>query len=102
MSGATASLHVREAVAGGTGFLWEINGSDGTLRLSAEAAYPEIYPLDLAGAQGHNNRRTLTAGSPDGQVDRADRPGRNTPYNVGRAYAGFAADVSEGTHSPGL
>jgi len=25
-SGATASIHVREAVAGGTGFLWEING----------------------------------------------------------------------------
>src|SRR5207247_5902236 len=31
-SGVTASVHVREAVAGGTGFLWEINGTDGTLR----------------------------------------------------------------------
>src|SRR5256712_12401272 len=30
-SGATASVHVREAVAGGTGFLWAINGTDGTL-----------------------------------------------------------------------
>src|ERR1700693_5157704 len=30
-SGATASVHIREAVAGGTGFLWEINGSAGTL-----------------------------------------------------------------------
>src|SRR6266436_9455487 len=29
-SGATASVHIREAVAGGTGFLWEINGTDGT------------------------------------------------------------------------
>src|SRR3989449_4996859 len=29
-SGATASVHVREAVAGGIGFLWEINGTDGT------------------------------------------------------------------------
>src|SRR3989440_4261216 len=27
-SGATASVHIREAVAGGTGFLWEINGTD--------------------------------------------------------------------------
>src|SRR5206468_7244331 len=26
-SGATASVHIREAVAGGTGFLWEINGT---------------------------------------------------------------------------
>src|SRR5438132_11491454 len=50
-SGATASVHVREAVAGGTGFLWEINGTDGTLRITADAAYPEIYPLTVAGAR---------------------------------------------------
>src|SRR5438552_444916 len=37
-SGATASIHIREAVAGGTGFLWEINGTDGTLRITADAA----------------------------------------------------------------
>ncbi|HEY8637199.1 MAG TPA: Gfo/Idh/MocA family oxidoreductase [Candidatus Limnocylindrales bacterium] len=28
-SGAIANIHVREAVAGGIGFLWEINGTDG-------------------------------------------------------------------------
>ena len=42
MSGVTASIHVREAVAGGVGFLWEINGTDGTLRITADAALPEI------------------------------------------------------------
>src|SRR5437016_6392049 len=51
-SGATASVHVREAVAGGTGFLWEINGSDGTLRITAEEAVPAIVPLTVAGARG--------------------------------------------------
>src|SRR5438034_5652685 len=45
-SGATASIHIREAVAGGTGFLWEINGTDGTIRITADAAQPQIYPLD--------------------------------------------------------
>ncbi|MDQ1480453.1 MAG: hypothetical protein QOI44_1314, partial [Actinomycetota bacterium] len=39
-SGATASVHIREAVAGGTGFLWEINGTEGTLRITADAALP--------------------------------------------------------------
>src|SRR6266851_5371873 len=53
-SGATASIHVREAVAGGTGFLWEINGTDGTLRITADAAYPEIFPLTVAGAHGRD------------------------------------------------
>src|SRR5881628_15875 len=51
-SGATASVHVREAVAGGTGFLWEINGTDGTLRITADAALPEIFPLTVAGVRG--------------------------------------------------
>src|SRR5256714_4441116 len=51
-SGVTASLHVREAVAGGTGFLWEINGSDGTLRITADAAVPGIFPMTVAGAHG--------------------------------------------------
>src|SRR6266853_361373 len=51
-SGAIASVHVREAVAGGIGFLWEINGTKGTLRITADAALPEIFPLTVAGARG--------------------------------------------------
>src|SRR5439155_8955137 len=46
-SGAAACLHVREAVAAGTGFLWEINGTVGTLRITADAPYPGIVPLAL-------------------------------------------------------
>src|SRR5213082_2742388 len=58
-SGATASVHIREAVAGGTGFLWEINGTDGTLRITADAAFPEIYPLTVVGARGRNEPAEL-------------------------------------------
>ena len=53
-SGVTVSIHVREAVAGGTGFLWEINGTDGTLRITADASYPEIFPLTVFGATGRD------------------------------------------------
>src|SRR2546430_4125286 len=58
-SGATASVHVREAVAGGTGFLWEINGTDGTLRITADGAVPGIYPLTVAGARGQDEPAEL-------------------------------------------
>src|SRR5256884_7933461 len=58
-SGATASIHVREAVAGGTGFLWEINGTDGTLRITANGAQPQIFPLTVAGAHGRNEPAKL-------------------------------------------
>src|SRR5467141_105010 len=60
-SGATASIHIGEAVAGGTGFLWEINGTGGTLRITADAAYPEIYPLTVAGAHGQGEPAELPA-----------------------------------------
>src|SRR5437016_10655105 len=53
-SGAIASVHIREAVAGGTGFLWEINGTDGTLRITADGAQPQIFPLTVAGAKRGN------------------------------------------------
>src|SRR5258708_7962369 len=99
-SGATASIHVREAVAGGTGFLWEINGTGGTLGITPDAASPEIYPLPAAGAHGQDEPAELAvpaalrqkwlpltglAGAPAG--------------NVGRAYAAFAADIDNGTHT---
>src|SRR5436305_5574422 len=58
-SGATVSIHVREAVAGGTGFLWEINGADGTLRITAGAPYPGIFPSTVAGAQGSDEPAEL-------------------------------------------
>src|SRR5881394_2013905 len=58
-SGATASVHVREAVAGGAGLFWEINGADGTLRITADAALPGIFPMTVAGAQGRNEPADL-------------------------------------------
>src|SRR3990172_836187 len=58
-TGATASVHVREAVAGGTGFLWEINGTDGTLRITADAPLPGIFPLTVAGARGRGEPAEL-------------------------------------------
>jgi predicted dehydrogenase len=99
-SGATASIHVREAVAGGTGFLWEINGTDGTLRITADAAVPGIFPLAVAGARGRNEPAGLAV--PAALTDRwpalAGLEGAPA-FNVGRAYAAFAADIDNGTHT---
>src|SRR5881396_3459596 len=99
-SGTTATLHIREAVAGGTGFLWEINGTDGTLRITADAAYPEIYPLTVAGAHGRNEPAKLALPAALTQKWPALTSLEGAPaYNVGRAYAAFAADIGNGTHT---
>ena len=99
-SGATASVHVREAVAGGTGFLWEINGTDGTLRITADAALPEIFPLTVAGAQGRNEPAELAVPMALTQKWPTLTSLEGAPaFNVARAYAAFAADIDNGTHT---
>jgi len=87
-------------VAGGTGCLWEINGTDGTLRITADEAQPQIFPLTVAGAEGRNEPVEL--GVPAGLTQRwpALTSLKGTPaYNVGRAYAAFAADIDNGTQT---
>jgi len=98
--GTTASLHVREAVAGGTGFLWEINGTDGTLRITADAPYPGIFPLTVWGAQGPGEPAELAVPAALIQKWPALTTLEGAPaYNVGRTYAAFAADCDHGTHT---
>src|SRR5438309_11765508 len=99
-SGATASVHIREAVAGGTGFLWEINGSDGTLRITAAAAVPGIFPLTVAGGQGRNEPTELAIPAALTQKWPTLTSLEGAPaFNVGRVYAAFAADIDNGTHT---
>jgi predicted dehydrogenase len=99
-SGATASVHVREAVAGGTGFLWEINGTDGTLRITAAEAQPQIFPMTVAGAHGRNEPVELAVPAALTRRWPALTSLEGAPaYNVGRAYAAFAADIDDGTHT---
>ena len=99
-SGATASIHIREAVAGGTGFLWEINGTEGTLRITADAAQPQIFPLTVMGAKGGNEPAALPPRPASTQKWPALNGLEGAPaFNVGRAYAAFAADADNGTHT---
>jgi predicted dehydrogenase len=99
-SGATASVHVREAVAGGIGFLWEINGTDGTLRITASAALPEIFPLTVAGVRGSGEPTELAVPVALTQKWPTLTSLEGAPaYNVGRAYAAFATDIERGTHT---
>src|SRR5207247_518842 len=93
-SGATASIHIREAVAGGTGFLWEINGTDGTLRITAHEAQPQIFPLTVAGARGPNEPAELALPAALTRRWPTLTSLEEAPaYNVARAYAAFAEDI---------
>ncbi len=97
-SGALASIHIHEGSAGGTGFLWEVNGSKGTLRITADWALPEIFTLTISGSSGQNAPSELNV--PTSYRDESDALAQlvGTPaYNVGRIYASYADDLSDGT-----
>ena len=87
-------------MAGGTGFLWEINGTDGTLQITADAAVPGIFPLSVAGARGRNEPAELAVPAALTQKWPALTSLEGAPaFNVGRVYAAFAADIDKGTHT---
>src|SRR3989442_10869753 len=99
-SRATASVHVREAVAGRTGLLSEINRNHRTLRINSDAAYPEIFPLTVVGAQGRNELAELGVPKALTQKWPTLTSLEGAPaFNVARAYAAFAADFDNGTHT---
>ena len=81
-------------------FLWEINGTDGTLQITAAAAQPQIFPLTVAGAKGRNEPAELAVPAALTQKWPALTGLEGAPaYNVGRAYAAFAADIDNATHT---
>jgi len=75
-------------------------GTDGTLRITADAAYPEIFPLTILGARGRGEPAVLAVPVALTQKWPAVTSLEGAPaYNVGRAYAAFAADFDNGTQT---
>src|SRR5207248_11371041 len=50
--GAVFSIHYRGGVSRGTNLLWEINGSEGDLQLTATGGQAQIWELDVRGGTG--------------------------------------------------
>jgi len=97
-SGTTASLHFREGHQGGEMFLWEINGTEGTLQLRAGGGHPGMFAVTIAGAQGTGRLETLAI--PDHYSART--PGlesleNTTAHSVARMYDAFARDLGTGS-----
>ena len=92
--GAAFSIHYRGGRSRGTNLLWEINGSEGDLQLTATGGQPQIWELDVRGGKGAQSSLELLP-VPE-QYWWAPPQGPGT--NVAQAYARFAHDYREGTH----
>jgi len=94
-SGAVASVHYRGGVSRGTRLLWEINGSEGDLQITAEGGHAQIFDTRLAGARGADRQIVPIASAPAHRWVPQELAG--PAVNVAQMYARFADDVRNGT-----
>src|SRR3989440_7507238 len=57
--GAAFSIHYRGGVSRGTNLLWEINGTEGDLQLTATGGQAQIWELDVSGGKGDQSTLEL-------------------------------------------
>ncbi len=93
-SGAPLSVHYRGGMAHGAGFCWEINGSDGDVRITGSGGHAQMVQLALAGGRGEDTALRPIALPPSLASEAADGP---RVGNVRRVYAALASDLRSGT-----
>ena len=91
---AAFSIHYRGGISRGTNMLWEINGTEGDLQLTAAGGQAQIFELTVRGGKGAQS--SLEVLPVPEQYWWAPPQGPGT--NVAQAYARFAGDYREGTH----
>ncbi len=92
--GATFSIHYRGGVSRGTNLLWEINGTEGDLQLTADGGQAQIFEMTVLGGKGAQSSLEVLP------VPKKYwwSPPQGPSTNVAQAYARFARDYREGTH----
>jgi len=87
-------MHYRGGVSRGTNLLWEINGTEGDLQLTAAGGQAQIFEMTVRGGRGAQSSLEVLV------VPEQYRwsPPQGPSTNVAQAYARFASDYREGTH----
>jgi predicted dehydrogenase len=91
--GAAFSIHYRGGHSRGTNLLWEINGTEGDLQVTADGGQIQIFEMTVRGKGAQSSLEVL----PVPQQYRWPPP-QGPSTNVAQAYARFASDYREGTH----
>jgi predicted dehydrogenase len=94
--GSAFTIHYRGGVSRGTNLLWEINGTEGDLQLTATGGQPQIWEVDVRGGKGAQSSLENLPVPERYRWAPPQGPGPST--NVAQAYARFARDYREGTH----
>lgn len=97
--GAVASIHYRGGLeADGRGLVWDINGTEGDIRVAGLSGHTQMVALQISGARSGSRKFH--------RLDAPQSNARNWPEdvavgNVARLYALMAHDIRRGTrHAP--
>jgi predicted dehydrogenase len=94
--GAAFSIHYRGGVSRGTNLLWEINGTEGDLQLTAAGGQAQIFEMEVRGGNGGQSSPEILTVPEQYRWSPQYGPGPST--NVAQSYARFARDYRDGTH----
>jgi predicted dehydrogenase len=96
-SGAVASIHYRGGLSRRATLLWEINGTEGDLRVTAPTGHAQLTQLSLFGGRGDDRTlQPLTVSEGYRHVP-GDLP--VPAVNVAEAYLRLENDLRDGTNS---
>jgi len=95
-SGAAISAHYRGGMSRSTNLLWEINGTEGDIQVTAPHGGCQMAPLTIRGARGKD--KELEPLSPPAKVYEG-WPENPVVRNVARMYALIAKDIRTGSRA---
>src|SRR5206468_10124333 len=87
-SGAAVSIHYRGGVSRGTNLLWEINGTEGDLQLTAAGGQAQIFEMTVRGGKGARSSLEVLPVPEQYRWSPPQRAGPST--NVAQAHERFA------------
>lgn len=93
-SGAAVSIHYRGGVSRGTNLLWEINGTEGDLQVTADLGHAQMVQLAVRGARGDAKEMTEQMPASEQYEGKPDFAGAR---NVAGIYARLAEDIRTGS-----
>jgi predicted dehydrogenase len=94
--GAALAMHYRGGQSRGTNLLWEINGTQGDLQVTAAGGQAQIFDLTIRGGKGEQS--WLDVLEVPRQYLGSGRPASGPAANVAQAYSRFAQDYRDATH----
>lgn len=101
--GAVASVHIRAGSSPGANFSWEIQGEEGFLRVTSPDGYMHWRPLVIEGARAGTKTLERLGEPPADRFALATGRPADAHWNIARAYAAFAQDLTQDTRTvPGF